>query len=501
MTYEQFSQSLNESISSKLDKVKNNIETAKNEDKPRKIGRHVGNALAALSKININKLSDEEKTEYSSLFKDLNNIINQYKNDIFSDKFPKRQRRFNKIEQNVNNFKDKEEPKEEVKEETKEETKEENTQKVNPKKQHMYDTIANELRKVLPNYDEIIKVGNLPLIKRHGNNKQIQNEIKIIQTILKMTNPPKEPKANEEYYNSGIDGLYGPGTEKAVKLFQKLHGLNPDGIIGTDTWNALLKAVGKNEPVKAIKPDEYVATVQKDIPKETTEETKKEVEEKQEEIKDKLKEQGVDVEETPDENTENKQNKPQSKKVIEELKNANFVDGKSNESQKVYNIINSAIKNGFISAKNAKEFFDAYEEETDETIDDFFYNIEDIFGITDEIKKGIPTNIKKFKQGTKEYLGLNLINSFYNMSKQSPVLRDVIEHSYPSYLAYEQKNREQGNKNQDQQGQQKPINKPQLTPQQLAQAAAANPGNKKLNKQADDAEWAALQKQHAQKKK
>ena len=36
------------------------------------------------------------------------------------------------------------------------------------------------------------------------------------------------------------DGEFGPMTEKAVKSFQHLHGLSPDGEIGSETWEKLL---------------------------------------------------------------------------------------------------------------------------------------------------------------------------------------------------------------------------------------------------------------------
>lgn len=42
-------------------------------------------------------------------------------------------------------------------------------------------------------------------------------------------------------YSPGpIDGLFGPQTLTAVKAFQTARGLNPDGIVGPDTWGALL---------------------------------------------------------------------------------------------------------------------------------------------------------------------------------------------------------------------------------------------------------------------
>lgn len=40
---------------------------------------------------------------------------------------------------------------------------------------------------------------------------------------------------------SGVDGDYGAKTETAVKKFQAKKGLKQDGIIGKDTWTALLK--------------------------------------------------------------------------------------------------------------------------------------------------------------------------------------------------------------------------------------------------------------------
>ena len=43
----------------------------------------------------------------------------------------------------------------------------------------------------------------------------------------------------------GADGDFGPGTENAVKLFQKAKKLTPDGIVGPLTWAALLGCDGR----------------------------------------------------------------------------------------------------------------------------------------------------------------------------------------------------------------------------------------------------------------
>jgi len=40
--------------------------------------------------------------------------------------------------------------------------------------------------------------------------------------------------------SSGADGIFGAGTENAVKAFQRHHGLTVDGIAGQKTWAKLL---------------------------------------------------------------------------------------------------------------------------------------------------------------------------------------------------------------------------------------------------------------------
>ncbi|MGG1552850.1 spore cortex-lytic enzyme [Paenibacillus ferrarius] len=43
------------------------------------------------------------------------------------------------------------------------------------------------------------------------------------------------------YYEPSIDGKYGPITAAAVRNFQTNYGLNVDGIVGANTWDALRK--------------------------------------------------------------------------------------------------------------------------------------------------------------------------------------------------------------------------------------------------------------------
>lgn len=55
----------------------------------------------------------------------------------------------------------------------------------------------------------------------------------------------------------GVDGDYGTATEKAVKEFQRDHGLSQDGVCGPKTWTALQEAADK----VATKPAEERYTV------------------------------------------------------------------------------------------------------------------------------------------------------------------------------------------------------------------------------------------------
>jgi len=44
---------------------------------------------------------------------------------------------------------------------------------------------------------------------------------------------------NSGYYEGKIDGNLGSGSQQAIKIFQKDHDLESDGIIGKKTWGEL----------------------------------------------------------------------------------------------------------------------------------------------------------------------------------------------------------------------------------------------------------------------
>ncbi len=68
------------------------------------------------------------------------------------------------------------------------------------------------------------------LTLRRGENR-LHPQIYTIQRLLKLLG----------YYTMDIDGSFGGGTDTAVRTLQKDKGLEVDGVVGLNTWNALLK--------------------------------------------------------------------------------------------------------------------------------------------------------------------------------------------------------------------------------------------------------------------
>jgi len=56
-------------------------------------------------------------------------------------------------------------------------------------------------------------------------------DIKDVQRALK----------NAGYYSGKVDGIKGRNTKRAIKAFQRDHGLVSDGVAGQKTWDALSK--------------------------------------------------------------------------------------------------------------------------------------------------------------------------------------------------------------------------------------------------------------------
>lgn len=61
------------------------------------------------------------------------------------------------------------------------------------------------------------------------------NAVKSLQGILQANGFDLE-------YCGGADGVFGAGTEYAVKAYQTQHGLDVDGVVGSQTWGEMFKA-------------------------------------------------------------------------------------------------------------------------------------------------------------------------------------------------------------------------------------------------------------------
>lgn len=64
--------------------------------------------------------------------------------------------------------------------------------------------------------------------------------------LLKVGSRGKEVKELQEYLEIGADGIFGKGTESAVKKWQAKNKLTVDGIVGSNTWDAMGLATTDN---------------------------------------------------------------------------------------------------------------------------------------------------------------------------------------------------------------------------------------------------------------
>lgn len=75
--------------------------------------------------------------------------------------------------------------------------------------------------------------GNFPVLRRGSTG----TNVKVLQAVVNVT----------------VDGSFGPATETAVINFQRSAGLAADGIVGPNTWGALLSTVRQGDSGRSVR--------------------------------------------------------------------------------------------------------------------------------------------------------------------------------------------------------------------------------------------------------
>lgn len=95
---------------------------------------------------------------------------------------------------------------------------------------------------------DISRLNNrISILENELSQKQKENLIlkeriaELEQTVIKMPTAVEIQTAlkNANFYQGKIDGRIGPETKKAIRKFQEVNNLNPDGIMGSRTWKKL----------------------------------------------------------------------------------------------------------------------------------------------------------------------------------------------------------------------------------------------------------------------
>ena len=94
----------------------------------------------------------------------------------------------------------------------------------------------NTWNKLTNEYNNLVNKSTTTNSRPTLKNGSRGNSVKELQNMLN--------KANSSGLT--VDGIFGSGTERAVRDFQSKNGLTVDGIVGSGTWNALEKAMNNS---------------------------------------------------------------------------------------------------------------------------------------------------------------------------------------------------------------------------------------------------------------
>lgn len=67
------------------------------------------------------------------------------------------------------------------------------------------------------------------------------DEVRCLQFMLAFVSGRYSPFDRALRPSDGVDGLFGPKTDERIRQFQADESLAVDGIVGTNTWTALLE--------------------------------------------------------------------------------------------------------------------------------------------------------------------------------------------------------------------------------------------------------------------
>lgn len=112
---------------------------------------------------------------------------------------------------------------------------------------------ASAITVIEGNYSQAVKRRNITVngryIRGYGVPKYPTATVKVDMPILRKGDTGEAVKTLQRLLLAlgykmdgyGVDGSFGPATEKAVKQFQKANKLVVDGVCGIDTWTAILR--------------------------------------------------------------------------------------------------------------------------------------------------------------------------------------------------------------------------------------------------------------------